>query len=84
MTEAQMPSHRHYASDNHDYTYMVQYGSVNLYNYETSDSGSGIFALRGASTFTVAEPFTNGSTGGDEAHNNLPPYITCYMWKRTA
>jgi len=22
-------------------------------------------------------------TGGDEAHNNLQPYITCYMWKRT-
>lgn len=23
-------------------------------------------------------------TGGDEAHNNLQPYVTCYMWKRTA
>ena len=23
-------------------------------------------------------------TGGDQAHNNLQPYITCYMWKRTA
>lgn len=24
------------------------------------------------------------NTGGDQAHNNLQPYITCYMWKRTA
>ena len=24
------------------------------------------------------------ATGGDKAHNNLQPYITCYMWKRTA
>lgn len=23
-------------------------------------------------------------TGGSQAHNNLQPYITCYMWKRTA
>jgi hypothetical protein len=25
-----------------------------------------------------------GSTGGGTAHNNLQPYITVYMWKRTA
>ena len=23
-------------------------------------------------------------TGGSQPHNNLQPYITCYMWKRTA
>lgn len=29
-----------------------------------------------------SEPVSN--TGGDQAHNNLSPYITCYMFKRTA
>jgi microcystin-dependent protein len=27
---------------------------------------------------------TNQNTGGGQPHNNLPPYLTVYMWKRTA
>lgn len=27
---------------------------------------------------------TTGSTGGGQAHNNMPPYIAVYVWKRTA
>ena len=28
--------------------------------------------------------FVTEETGGSQAHNILQPYITCYMWKRTA
>jgi len=28
--------------------------------------------------------YTTEATGGGSSHNNLQPYITCYMWKRTA
>jgi len=28
--------------------------------------------------------YNTGSTGGGQAHNNMPPYLVVYMWQRTA
>ena len=36
----------------------------------------------GAHTHTISG--STAATGGGGSHNNLQPYITCYMWKRTA
>ena len=33
---------------------------------------------------TASTGVTTTNTGGGQAHNNMPPYITCYMWKRTS
>lgn len=35
-------------------------------------------------TLTVVAEQGVPNAGGSAAHNNLQPYITCYMWKRTA
>lgn len=35
-------------------------------------------------TYVATSDNMTSSVGGGQAHNNLQPYITCYMWKRTA
>lgn len=48
----------------------------------TTVSGAALSA--GAHTHTTTPAGTNEATGGDQSHNNMPPYLVVYMWERIA
>lgn len=69
LTVSEMPSHTHQ--------------TINYAGGYTGGSQSGYrTVLSGTSTSTTYDAVK--ATGGGAAHNNLQPYITCYMYKRVA
>lgn len=54
-----------------------------MYDYLVAAQGGGSVTVPSVSKATGAESYTT-SSGGGVAHNNLQPYITCYMWKRVS
>lgn len=79
LTENEMPSHKHGINTDLDgyggvsptgnYIKMKDNSAVNGY---TSDTG---VAYNGWGT---------SAAGGGASHNNMPPYLTVYMWKRVS
>lgn len=54
------------------------------YHYTGNPNANGSSGWYQSSGNRYSSTATTGTTGGGQAHNNLQPYITCYMWKRTA
>lgn len=56
-------------------------GSGHTHSITRSSTSTG--AASGNTTSATASG-TNSNTGEGKGHSNLQPYVTCYMWKRTA
>lgn len=77
LTVAEMPSHRHYKM----YVDLTQCG-ITLVDY--SGSGTAVRAFNPQDVGDKYDGINTGPEGGDQPHNNLQPYYTCYIFKRTA
>ena len=71
LTTAEMPAHSHKHAGG-EYSGSYDHGTNMIVNNLSSTTGA------------RSTEFTTETVGGGTAHNNLPPYIAVYMWKRTA
>ena len=73
LTTNEMPSHSHGLSK--QVPYGVPYNNTS--GALAGNSGSGPYYGE-----TYNPPWTVNNSGGGQAHNNMPPYIVAYMWRR--
>ena len=72
LTVGEMPSHHH------------QYMRQKALNAETDMPDDGTVYASSTAISAFKRTVNTYNTGGGAAHNNMPPYLTVYMWKRTA
>lgn len=76
LSQAEMPAHYH----------TIHYGN-NSGEYYTAAIGFPAVMESNGTPVTKswgAEMCRTADKGGGEAHNNMPPYLAVYVWKRTA
>ena len=90
LTVNEIPAHSHGISTSGNHSHYF-YGSDNdngpLTEGDGLDTeGNSHFTrnVRFATSSAGAHTHTISNSGGGAAHNNMPPYLVCYIWQRTA
>lgn len=85
LTTAEMPSHGHNPANESGYFGFITNSKK---AFEVGDmgiqSGSGRYYPFASAAFDISRNSLTGTTGGGTSHNNMPPYLSIYIWKRTA
>lgn len=97
LIAAEMPAHSHggatgTVSADHSHSFpgkssaTTTAGGSSIRVTDVGGLGGGLGTTGTGNTSGSSAPHTHtiSSEGGGGPHNNLQPYITCYMWKRTA
>lgn len=73
LTVGEMPTHTH------------GFNGQNMVVTSTSPDGMiSIVSSGGTNQMKYSANWATASTGSDSAHNNMPPYLAVYAWKRAA
>jgi microcystin-dependent protein len=85
LTEAQIPAHSHPVNDpSHSHVEQTNNATTGgLSGWGARDTSTNTASPTSYSTMPATTGITLDSTGGGQAHQNMPPFIVGRKWRRT-